>query len=382
MEQKENNSQEQLDTVWVLKYIFSNRIFIAKVVGVTILLCFVIGLVKPNKYTATASIIPVGSNTGVDLGGLNSLASLAGVSTGKSKSGVDIVTPDLYPKVAQSTPFLLGIMDVKVPWTKPDTIMSFYEYACWDSLPSFGEYVKMYTVNLPSTLASMFKSEPKSKELQSKQADIVEKKEPSYIVFSRPQLKAISMLRGMITVEEDPIYNTIEIKVIANNPHQASILASSVVERLQSEVIEHKTRRAKYMLDFIQDRYNESSLEYETVRKKFFDYKDSHRNMISERVDVEYQRLSDQYDLSYSILKSISSQLEQAKLAFMENTPVFSVVQPVVYPYSKSGPKMSLYVISGIMLGLFVSMGWLLGQVAWWQIFDEEKVRQLAESYK
>lgn len=372
MEQNKDNMQEQFDIVWLLKYLFDKKMFIAKVIGIMTLLCIIICLCKPNKYTATASIIPVGSNTGVDLGGLNSLASLAGVSMGKTKSGVDIVTPDLYPKVAQSTPFLRGVMDVKVPWTNPDTIMSFYEYECWDTIPSFSDYIKMYTIGLPATISKLLK--PVS--------PFVEKPDLPYVEYSPQERKAMAKLMGMINVDEDPIYSTVEVSVEAENPKQASILASSVVNLLQSEVIEHKTRRAKYMLDFIQERYNEATLEYEKVRKLFFDYKDSHRDMIDERADVEFQRLSDQYDLSYSILKSISSQVEQAKLAFMENTPVFSVVQPVVLPTKKSGPRMTLHIVVGIMFGLMISIGWLLIQLVWWQVFDETRMRGICEEYK
>lgn len=374
MQNNSENIEEQFDIVWLLKYLYAQRLFIAKVVGISTVLCMIICLCKPNKYTATASIIPVGSNTGVDLGGLNSLASLAGVNMGKSKAGVDIVTPDLYPKVAQSTPFLREIMNVQVPWTNPDTIMSFYEYARWDSLPSFSDYVKMYTIGLPSTISSWFKS----KSIVDAAVDV----ELPYVVYNRQERKAMGELLRIIKVDEDPIYSTVEVSVEAENPTQASILASSVVDLLQQEVIDHKTRRAKYMLDFIQERYNESTLEYENVRQLFFNYKDSHRNMIDERVNVEYQRLSDQYDLSYSILKSISSQLEQAKLAFMENTPVFSVVQPVVLPSSKSGPKMPIHIVVGLFLGFMISVGFLLGQIAWWQLFDEERVKLLTAQYK
>ncbi|MCQ2211233.1 MAG: Wzz/FepE/Etk N-terminal domain-containing protein [Paludibacteraceae bacterium] len=374
MEEVRDNKQDQIDIVWLLKYLFTKRKFILKVVGCTTLFFVLICLFKPNKYTATASIIPVSSNTGVDLGGLNSLASMAGLTTGKSKSGVDIVTPDLYPKVAQSTPFLCEIMNIKVPWANIDTLMSVYEYTKYDSIPSFGEYLRMYTIDLPNTIKIWFNGK--------KTGPSINKKNLPYEVYDKYEYKAMSKLKEMIKVDEDPIFETIEVSVDAESPKQASILASSVVNTLQSHVIEHKTRRAKYMLDFIQERYNETTLEYESVRQKFFDYKDSHRDMISERVNVEYQRLSDQYDLSYSILKSISSQLEQAKLAFMENTPVFSIVQPVVLPVSKSGPKMMLYIVVGIMLGFITSIGWLIMRLAWWQVFDEERLNRLILEHK
>lgn len=52
--------------------------------------------------------------------------------------------------------------------------------------------------------------------------------------------------------------------------------------------------------------------------KTYFNYKDSHRNTVSEWVDMGFQRLSDAYDMASTVYKSLVQQLEQAKISVKE----------------------------------------------------------------
>jgi uncharacterized protein involved in exopolysaccharide biosynthesis len=100
----------------------------------------------------------------------------------------------------------------------------------------------------------------------------------------------------------------------------------------------------------------EMEIEYKNAQKVFFDYKDKHRNLVFERVDIEYQQLSDNYDIIYGIYKGLAQQLEQARLAVMEETPAFEVLEPPVVPYKKSSLGfmmiMSISLFTGVILGV------------------------------
>ena len=373
MEEEVKKENVQYDIVWLLKYLFAKKWFIAKVVGVATVLCIVMCLCKSKVFTATASLLPVEESSSIG-GNLSSLASMAGIDLGSASSST-IITPDLYPKVAQSTPFLLKVMNVKVPWIEPDTTMSMYEHALADTVPSFGKTLKKYTIGLPGTILKAINPPPVMDSKGSAQ-------DQGYVVLDKTQRALLMSLQNSVLVDINDVYGTIEISVNGESAIQASMLTKAVIDLLQETVTEHKTRRAKQVYDFIEGRYNESLKEYEAVREAFFAYKDRHRNMIEERVDAEYQRLSDQYQLSYSILKTLSGQMEQSKLEIMEDTPVFSVVEPVVVPEKKSSPKMSLHIIAGVLLGGIGAVGWLLMQLAWWQMFDTKKMKALIEQYK
>ena len=368
------NKEEQFDIVWLLKYIYSKRKFIFTFIGGMLLLCIIIYMVRPKKYVATASILPVEEDESLlsGMGSLSSLASMAGVNLSNFSKSTTIITAELYPKVAESVPFLSYMIDVPLPWKEPtDTTMTFWEHTNADTIPTIGKTIFNYTIGLPHTI---------SQSLQEKSviAPTDDAKLP-YMQIDIKRMMVMETMKNMIKVENDPQYKIIEISVEAGSPEQASILVSALIEKLQETVTEHKTRRANAILKFTEDRYEEANADYEEIYKRFSHYKDQHRDMIEERIGSEYQRLSDQYDLSRSILNTLASQLEQSRLAVMQNTPVFSVVDPVVLPQKKDSPKLLLHIVSGILLGTVLSIGWLLLQLGYWQVFDEEKFRAIKE---
>lgn len=374
MSEEQKKQEEQFDIVWLLLYLWSKRKFIMICVGVVTLIAIVKYVSTDAKYKASASILPVvDEGMASKLGDMGGLAAMAGVDLSQSSNG-NIITADLYPKVASSTPFLMELMNEKVKWNEPDTVMSLYEHVV-QRTPSFGDYLLAYTIGLPGTIKSWFADEDSLVIDNSGE-------EPMYVVLDKYQRKALSEMSEMIVVEEDPIYGTIELSCYAESPKQAATLASKAVELLQKIITEYKTKRARLSLNFIEERYSETMSDYEKIREQFYAYKDSHRDMISERVDIAYQKLSDEYNISYSLLKTLSSQMEQAKMTLMENTPVFSVVEPVVMPKEKDSPSAKWHLVLGVFLGGFFGIGWLLMQLAWWQLFNEKKVKALIEEYK
>lgn len=374
MSEEQKKQEEQFDIVWLLLYLWSKRKFIMICVGVVTLIAIVKYVSTDAKYKASASILPVvDEGMASKLGNMGGLAAMAGIDLSQSSNG-NIITADLYPKVASSTPFLMELMNEKVKWNEPDTVMSLYEHVV-QRTPSFGDYLLAYTIGLPRTIKSWFSDEDSL---------IIDNsgEEPMYVVLDKYQRKALSEMSEMIVVEENPIYRTIELSCYAESPEQAATLASKAVELLQKIITEYKTKRARLSLNFIEERYSETMSDYEKIREQFYAYKDSHRDMISERVDIVYQKLSDEYNISYSLLQTLSSQMEQAKMTLMENTPVFSVVEPVVMPKEKDSPSAKWHLVLGFFLGGFFGVGWLFMQLAWWQLFNEKKVKALIEEYK
>ena len=129
------------------------------------------------------------------------------------------------------------------------------------------------------------------------------------------------------------------ISVELGEPLLSAQVAQSVVDLLQQYVINYKTEQVRQNLEFIEERYQEKKEEYEAAQKAFLEYKDRHRNMISERIDVEYQLLSDAYDVASTVYKGLAQQVEQSKIQVKEETPAFSIIEPVLIPLKKSSPN-------------------------------------------
>ena len=62
--------------------------------------------------------------------------------------------------------------------------------------------------------------------------------------------------------------------------------------------------------------------------------------------------------MAFEVYKGLATQLEQAKIKVKEETPVFSVLEPVMVPIDKSKPKRK------IILGVFIFIGILFGLIS------------------
>ncbi len=78
------------------------------------------------------------------------------------------------------------------------------------------------------------------------------------------------------------------------------------------------------------------------------------------------EELQSQYELAFNLYNTLSQQLQQKRLQVQEQTPVFSILQPVSVPLSKSAPNRTLIVIVAGILGVIVAIGWIL-IIKWWK---------------
>ncbi|PZX19174.1 putative tyrosine kinase-like protein [Breznakibacter xylanolyticus] len=344
---------DEIDLLALVKTIWQGR----KIILYSVVVCFIIGLVisfsGEKKYQASATILPSAENKSSGLGGLSSLAGLAGVNIGsmmgQSASGIPA---DLYPKVVASVPYLMELMHEPFRWEKYPQPMSVYELMEIKSSSSSKESVLMkYTLRLPWTIKDAILGSPKE------QLSVVSGRDSvGYLVLSPIHRSAIQYLKSAMVVEQDKKNDLVTLQVEVNDPLLAAQIADKAVGLLQKYVIDYKSKQAKEQLMFIEKRYAEVKDEYEKNRNRLMDYRDSHRNLISERTDVQYQRLSDDYDMSSSVFKGLAQQLEQAKITVKEETPVFTVLEPVVVPKDKSAPKRGMIMAVSVFLGGFFGL--------------------------
>ena len=73
-------------------------------------------------------------------------------------------------------------------------------------------------------------------------------------------------------------------------------------------------------------------------------------------------RLQSELQVANSVFENVVTQLEQVKLQVTKDTPVFSIVKPVVFPNNKSEPKRSMILIIWLFLGAVLSIGFVLAK--------------------
>jgi uncharacterized protein involved in exopolysaccharide biosynthesis len=350
---------DEIDLVALVKTVWNGR----KIIYISVAVCVLIGLIvaftSTIKYTASATLLPSAEKKGGGLGGLSALAGMAGINIGAMMGDASGIASDLYPQVVNSVPFKLELMHQKLTWEDYSEPMSIYEKVNLKKDPTFGAVLAKYTYRLPWTIKNAITGtkEEGGISLPSDSSKVYN--------FSEEDLKALGALEKLIVVMPDKKSGLITVKVEMGEPLLAAQVTQKSIELLQAYIIDYKTSQVRQNLEFVQQRFAETKKEYERSQRAFFDYKDTHRNMVSERMDPQYQLLSDAYDISAAVYKGLAQQLEQAKITVKEETPVFTVLDPVVVPKHKSAPKRSMILAVSLFLGGFLGLVWIFGRLIW-----------------
>ncbi|MGV8830180.1 MAG: Wzz/FepE/Etk N-terminal domain-containing protein [Breznakibacter sp.] len=348
---------DEIDLVALVKTIWAGRKIIYYSVGIAILIGLVIAFTSPVKYSASATLLPSAEKKGGGLGNLSALAGMAGINLGGIMGSSSGIPAELYPQVIGSYPFLNELIHQKFHFTKYAEPRTYYDYRMSDTIQSVGARIKRYTIGLPWTLKNAIFSGNKGEAVKTIDYGVLNP--------SEEELGVLMAAQGMLSADVDKKSGLVIIAAEASEPVLAAQYVQKAVDLLQKYVIDYKTQQARQSLDFVQQRFEEKKLEYEHAQLAFFDFKDGHRNMVSERVDLEYQRLSDAYDMASAVYKGLAQQLEQARIAVKEETPVFSVLEPVKVPLEKSAPKKSMILMVSIFLGGFLGLVWIFGRLVW-----------------
>lgn len=367
MKEEEKNKEAQLDIIPLIIEIWGERKFILRVIGVFVAIGLLIAIFSPVKYTASATLLPSQSSSSMLSGSLGSLASLAGVNIPKGLTGTEI-SPELYPKVSQSVPYLLEMINVPLSWEESEVQKSILDEVKADTVKGFADY----TLGLPGLIKSLIMPAPKEVAVQE-EIDFGDTNKKRFCTLSRQERNAIKEISNCITVDVDPTNDLIIVNVTREEKLQCAQLAQAAVNTLQDYIIKHKTLQAVDNLAYIENSFNDAKVEYETTREALYNYTNTHRDMVDDRTDLEYHRLSDAFDVAASVFKTLAQQLAQSRIAVKGETPVFSILEPVVLPKEKSAPKRTLILIVSAFLGGLFAVGYLLCKIAY---------RQIVESYK
>ena len=371
---------DEIDLIALIKSIWNERKTIIYTTIAIIVIGLMIAIFSPVKYSASSVILPqvednnIMNNIG---GGLGALAGLAGVNLSSMMGNNSSITPDLYPDIISSYPFLNELLENSFYFEKEAKTITLYDKLYADTISGFGSKILQYTILLPWTVKKMLS---KKNEKQDIPQSVVNNGSKLIIMDERLDeiLKAAS---EMIYVEVDEKTGLINVgATIEKEPVAAAQLAQKVVDLLQKYIISNKTKQAQENLDFIEFRYLEQKKEFESIQKEFLEYRDAHRNLVPERISFRMQELNDAYNVAMNVSISLAQQLEQAKIAVKKETPVFSIIEPVKIPFERSSPARTKIMIVSVFLGGFLGIIVSLCKIFWKKIkrawkgeYDEDK---------
>ena len=347
---------DEIDLVELIQKVWQGRKIAIKISVVFALLGVIFALSSTNIYTATTTFIPKGKSSGSVGGSLGSLASLAGISLGGMSGGDSEIPPTMYPMVLNSIPFLEKTLLLEVPLNGQNIVIKEYlltqMYFKESNSFDFLNFLKKYTIGLPALLKG--KIFAKMNALPSAAENITIKR----LTYEDEQL--FNYLKGLVTISVDKKEGFITLSVQDKDPQVAAIIAQNTQHLLQQEVIDFKIKNAQELLTFTETLYTEKKVAFEALQDELASFRDQHQNISSGLFENKLSRLESELAIASAVNEELAKQVEQARIQVSKDTPIFTIIDPVVIPNQRTSPKRTLIVFGFTFLGFFLGLVYAL----------------------
>ncbi|WP_422361193.1 Wzz/FepE/Etk N-terminal domain-containing protein [Reichenbachiella sp.] len=342
MQNTTKNHDDEIDLLEIVNTLWNGRVFIAKITGYFAIIGVIIAILSPVEYESSCKLLPESQETQIpNLGGLAGLAGLAGVDlSAMNSSAAGVLTPQLYPEIVRSLPFILEVINDTIYLEKKNLHTTPFHYFKEIQRPSALGYVKKYTLGIPGLIRGAFNNE-----------ELTTANNSPFYRISREDWSIIEAFKERITIENDPETGIILVEVEMPDPFAAAQIAKKIEIMITDAVISYKTDKADKNLNFILETYDEAKRNFENIQLKLARATDRNKNVTSATAQIELKKIEHEYDIAFDVFKGLSSQVEQAKIQLKEETPVFTVLEPVRIPDSKSKPRRTLIVILFCIVG-------------------------------
>lgn len=346
MTEQQNNlnvaQEQEIDLIALVKRLWAKRIFVIYVTAGFMVLGLLVALFSKKEYTASTIFVP---QTSQQRGGssISSLASLAGINLGQM--GGDMLSPTVYPQLLSNVDLIKELMYTPVKfeeWPEKITLYDYYTDPEYNKMTFFGA-VKKYTIGLPGVIIGAIKG----KDEENVDAAGLD----GLAVYTEREYQCKKVLSDLISVSINDKDGYIELSVRMPEAVAAAEVATTVFNLLEKYVTEYKIEKAKATLDFVNDRFNEAEEDFEQKQLAYAKFRDANRGQLTATAQITEDRLRKEYDMANTIYTELARQKTQVELQVKEDTPVLSVVQPIVVPFERSKPRRAIILIAFTFLG-------------------------------
>lgn len=353
-EQINKQEENEIDLIEVIRKLWAKRRFILRVTVVFFCLGVLVALFSSKEYTATCTMVPQTGEKSTVGGNLGGLAAMAGINLGSMGSG-DVLSPKIYPKILSSVPFQKELMQTQVKFDEYDHSVRLLDYYTGDEFKKFslvGTIMK-YTIGLPGVIMKAIRGKEKEIVLPESSNSMIQ-------TLSKEEHDCIQILKNKVTLNVNDKEGYVTLSANMSEPIAAAQLASRVQTMLQKYITEFKIEKTQANLDFIDERYADAKKQFELRQGELAEFRDANRNFASAVAKTTEERLSNEYTVALGVYSELAKQREQANIQVKENTPVFTIVEPVTVPTERSKPKRGLICVAFIFLGGFLGIGLVL----------------------
>ena len=347
------SQEDSIDIIALLKDFWGARKTILKITVAFTFLGLFVAVFTENEYTASTTFVPLAQGSAAGGGSLGSLASLAGINIGGAGSSEEIA-PELYPKIVNSIPFQLALLNMPLTIEGQAIPVSYSEYYKNIYSPGLLSNIKKYTLGLPGVLISWARSTPVDTEVAAGT------KENKIISISEEESVLIKGLEHQISLTVNDKEGFISISATLPEAKASAEMVLKAQQLLQEYALQFKTQKSMEQLNFIKERYAEKQGEFDQIKIALARFQDQNTGINTALGRTKLLQLQSEYDLTFTVYSGLAKQLETQRLQVKKDTPLFTVLQPVSIPLEKSAPKRALILVVYLFLGFVLSLGYVL----------------------
>lgn len=340
-------TEKDIDIIAIARYLWSKRKLLLKSSAIAVLVALIVAFSIPKEYTTTVKLMPETNNPVNKMGNLGGLAAIAGVDLGNSTSQ-DAISPELYPDVVHSTPFLLELFPGQVTNKKKTISVSLFNYLNEYQRDAWWSYIIKAPLKGLSYLIGLL----------GEQDEKSDKVDPFFL--TKEQKAIIKELQNRISVFVDKKTQVVTVSVDMQDPVISAQVTENVVGKLQTYITNYRTQKAKQDLEFTDKVLKEAQAAYYKAQKAYAAFEDGNKNIISASYRTEQERLRNEMTLTFNVYNTLAQKLEQDKLRVQEQTPVYTIIEPATVPLKASAPKKMLILVGFIFITLAGMTGYLL----------------------
>jgi uncharacterized protein involved in exopolysaccharide biosynthesis len=178
--------------------------------------------------------------------------------------------------------------------------------------------------------------------------------------LSEKEYRCMRVLQNTINLNVNEKEGILTLSAKMPEAVAAAQLVAAIQQMLQRYVTEFKIEKAQVKLQFIEERYADAKKSFENKQEELAAFRDANRNVASAIAKTVEERLSNEYAVALSVYSELAKQREQAGIQVKEDTPIFTIVEPVTVPLERSKPKRTFIFLAFTCLGFFAGIGIVL----------------------
>lgn len=348
--EKEAHISLSTNYILLLFMLWNARKFLLKIGVAGLLVGIIIVISIPKEYETSIYTVPESTTGKIDMnGGLSIETSIGG---GKIQ---DAIRPSLYPKVVNSTPFLLSLFDIPVVTSTGKDTLTLSEYISTHQRAPWWSSIRAGISKLVSLPLALFR-EKETNNVDDLSGTTAANGTSTEVFHLSPRKAAIAAgIRSRINVDVDKKKRTITLRIRMQDPFVSAIVADSVKAKLYVFVSKYRTGKERANLEYAEKLYLQARGMYYEAQETYAHFADANLFLSRKVYQKDLYNLQVAMNLAYKEYVRTSQQLQLAKIRLYKTRPVFAVIEPATVPLSPVSPS-KIKILSGCIL-LFWAMG-------------------------